>query len=144
MDENLRKVFFEQVEKEPFTKKFGLKLVHLDEGYSKVEMRFTKDMENLFGMAHGGALFALIDEAFETACNSHGSLAVALNMNITYLSPPAPGSRLIAEAKELHRTQKTSVYDIRVSDEKGNLIASCQALAYRKGTPLPFPGRDEK
>ncbi len=144
MDEKVRKVFFEEVEREPFTKKFGLKLIHLDEGYSRVEMIFTPDMENLFGMAHGGALFALIDEAFETACNSYGTLALALNMNITYLSSPAPGSRLIAEAKEYHRTQKTAIYDIRVSDEQGNLIASCQAVAYRKGIPLPFIEEEKK
>lgn len=138
MDEKVRKAFYEGVEREPFTKKFGIKLIQLDEGYSRVEMIFTPDMENLFGMAHGGALFALIDEAFETACNSYGTLALALNMNITYLASPAPGSRLIAEAKEYHRTQKTAIYDIRVSDEQANLIASCQAVAYRKGTPLPF------
>ena len=92
MDKKLKEAFFKQVKKEPFAKKFGLKLVDMDDGYSRVEMTFTPDMENIFGMAHGGALFALIDEAFETASNSHGTLAVALNMNITYLSPPPRGA----------------------------------------------------
>ena len=138
MDKEIKERFFKQVEREPFAKKFGLRLIDLDDGYSKVEMEFTSDMENLFGMAHGGALFALIDEAFETASNSHGTLAVALNMNITYLSSPSLGSRLIGEAKELNRTQKTALYDIKVFDERNNMIASCQALVYRKGTPLSF------
>ena len=138
MDSNVREAIFRQVEREPFARKFGLRLVDLDAGYSKVEMDFTPDMENLFGMAHGGALFALIDEAFETASNSHGTMAVALNMNVTYISSPSPEVRLVAEAKELNRTDKTAVYDIRVSDDKDNLIASCQALVYRMGKPLPF------
>jgi acyl-CoA thioesterase len=138
MDEKVKEAIFRQVEKEPFAQKFGLKLIALDEGYSKVEMKFTPDMGNIFGMAHGGALFALIDEAFETASNSHGTMAVALNMNITYVSSPALGSRLTAEAKEFSRTNKTANYDIKVFDEKGQMIASCQALVYRKGTPLPF------
>jgi acyl-CoA thioesterase len=138
MDENVRNAFFRQVGKEPFARKFGIKLVDMDEGYSKVEMMFTPDMENILGMAHGGAIFALIDEAFETASNSHGTIAVALNMNITYVSSPSPGSKLIAEAREFSRTQKTASYDIKVVDEKNNLIASCQALVYRKGSPLPF------
>ncbi len=138
MDEKIREAIFRQVKKEPFAQKFGLKLVDLDEGYSKVEMDFTPDLENIHGMAHGGALFALIDEAFETASNSHGTIAVALNMNITYLSSPAPGSRLIAEAREFNRTQKTAVYDIKVFDDRNTPIASCQALVYRKGVPLPF------
>jgi acyl-CoA thioesterase len=101
-------------------------------------MTFTPDMENFLGMAHGGALFALIDEAFETASNSHGTVAVALNMNITYIAPPSPMSHLTAEAREFSRTQRTAVYDIKVFDGQTNLIASCEALVYRKGTILPF------
>jgi acyl-CoA thioesterase len=59
-------------------------------------------------------------------------------MNITYVSSPPSGSLLTAEAREFSRTQKTAGYDIKVVDEQNNLIASCQALVYRKGNPLPF------
>ncbi len=138
MDVRVREAIFRQVRREPFAEKFGLRLIALESGYSKVEMDFTPDMENIFGMAHGGALFALIDEAFETASNSHGTMAVALNMNISYLSSPAAGSRLTAEARELNRTRKTAVYDIQVTDDRNRLVASCQALVYRKEAPLPF------
>jgi len=138
MDERVKKAIFKKVETEPFAQKFGIRLLDLEEGYSKVEMKLASDMENIFGMAHGGALFALIDEAFETASNSHGTVAVALNMNITYISPPPPGSRLIAEAREFSRTQRTAVYDIKLFDDQNNLIASCEALVYRKKEALPF------
>jgi acyl-CoA thioesterase len=138
MNEKIRKAIFKKVESEPFAQRFGIKLLELDEGYSKVEMKFTSDMENFLGTAHGGALFALIDEAFETASNSHGTMAVALNLNITYISSPPLESRLIAEAREYSRTQRTAVYDIKLFDDRNNLIASCEALVYRKGTPLPF------
>jgi acyl-CoA thioesterase len=143
MDEKVKKAIFQKVDKEPFAQKFGIKLLELEEGYSKVGMDFTPDMENFLGMAHGGALFALIDEAFETASNSHGTVAVALNMNITYISPPSSGSRLIAEAREFSKTQKTAVYDIKLYDEQNHLIASCEALVYRKGVPLPFLKKEE-
>jgi acyl-CoA thioesterase len=138
MDEKLRKAFHSRVDKEPFASKFGLKLLEIGDGYSKVEMEFSADMENMFGMAHGGALFALIDEAFETASNSHGTLAVALNMNVTFIASPRPGSTLSAEAREVSITRKTASYDIRVHDEKDDLIATCMALVYRKGQPLQF------
>jgi acyl-CoA thioesterase len=138
MDEKVKEAIFKKVEEEPFAQKFGIKLLDLDEGYSKVEMKFTPEMENFLGLAHGGALFALIDEAFETASNSHGTVAVALNMNITYISSPSPESRLIAEAREFSRTQRTAVYDIKLFDAQNNLIASCEALVYRKGVALPF------
>ena len=143
MDDKIREAIHRQIESEPFAQKFGFKLLNLDEGYSKVEMYFTPDMENMFGSAHGGALFALIDEAFETASNSHGTMAVALSMNVAYLSSPVAGSRLVAEARELSRTEKTGVYDIKVVDDRHSLIASCQALVYRKGKPLPFLPTEE-
>ncbi len=138
MDPKVREAIFSKVESEPFAQKFGITLLELDEGYSKVEMKFTPELENFLGMAHGGALFALMDEAFETAANSHGTVAVALNMNITYISPPSPKSTLVAEAREFSRTQRTALYDIRLFDDQNHLIASCQGLVYRKGIILPF------
>ena len=138
IDEKIRQAIFRQVDREPFAQKFGLKLLVLGEGYSSVEMIVTPDMENMFGIAHGGALFALIDEAFETASNSHGTVAVALSMTVNYIAPPKTGAKLTAEAKEFSRTRKTANYDIRVHDQQGQLIAACQALVYRKGIALPF------
>ena len=138
MEESVRKAIFKRVSEEPFARKMNLKLVDLDDGYSVVEMRFTEDMENILGMAHGGAIFALIDEAFETAGNSHGTVAVALNMNITYTAAPSPGAQLRAEAREVNLTPRTATYDIRVTDEKETLIALCRALVYRKKDRLPF------
>jgi acyl-CoA thioesterase len=144
MDSKIKEAIFRQATKEPFAEKFKLKLIDLDEGYSKVEMVFTPDMENMFGKAHGGALFAVIDEAFETAANSHGTIAVALNMNITYVASPSAGATVTAEAKEINRTNKTAVYEIKVTEGKGRLLASCQALVYRLDKALPFLNQDQE
>lgn len=138
MDEKVKSVIFKQIKKEPFGKKFKLKLIDVREGYAKVEMVFTPDMENMFGMAHGGAIFSLIDAAFEIASNSHGTMAVALNMNINYLASPEKGAILTAEAREINRTKKTAAYDICATDDSGKLLASCQSLVYRLEKPLPF------
>ncbi len=65
-------------------------------------------------------------------------MAVALNMNVNYLASPAKGAKLTAEAKEINKTKKTAAYNITVTDDKNNLIASCQALVYRLEKLLPF------
>jgi acyl-CoA thioesterase len=127
-----------RVEEEPYAQKLGLKLVDLDYGYSLVEMSLSGEMENVFGMAHGGAIFSLIDEAFEVASNSHGTVSVALSMNVTYVSPPSEGDTLFAEAKEISKSNRVATYDIRVKNHNESLIAVCQALVYRKRDPLPF------
>ena len=127
-----------RVKEEPFAQHVGMELKDIGPGHSVVEMTLRPEMENILGMIHGGAIFALIDEAFETASNSHGTVAVALNMNITYISSPPMGSLLRAEAREISLTRRTASYLINVTDAHEQLVATCQALVYRKEEKLPF------
>lgn len=139
MDPNVKAAICRAVEAEPFAQNMNMRIVTLERGHSIVEMPYVPDqMDNIYQRAHGGALFALIDEAFETAGQSDGTIAVALNVNVTYIASPEPGTRLRAEAREVAATRKTATYDIRVTDEENGLIATCQALAYRTGKPIPF------
>jgi len=139
MDQKVKNAIYDAVEKEPFAKEMKMKLVELELGFSAVEMIYDPaTMNNIYERAHGGAVFALIDEAFETAGQTDGTIAVALNVNVTYVSSPQPGVKLRAEAKQNSQTQKTASYDIKVSGQNGNLIATCSALAYRTGKPIPF------
>lgn len=132
MDEKLRGFLTEKVAAEPYARLLGMRLVRVDAGSALVEMDFDETKQNIFGLAHGGAVFSLMDEAFEVASNSHGVMAVALNMNVTYMAAPRLGTTLRAEAVEIHRTVRTASYQIRVTDADGMLIALCQALVYRK------------
>lgn len=139
MDVKLKEALFKAVRKEPFAQALNMTLEELDLGYSVVEMKYDPDhMNNIYEHAHGGAVFGLIDEAFETACQTEGTIAVALNMNVTYVASPKAGARLRAVARQISRTKKTASFDIKVTDETGALIASCSALAYRTGKPIPF------
>ena len=135
----VREAIYSAVEREPFARALNMELIELELGYSAVEMMYNPStMDNIYDRAHGGAIFGLIDEAFEAACQTHGTVAVALNVNVTYVSSPEAGKLLRAEAKEVARTKKTASYDIRVTEKDGRLIATCQALAYRTGKPIPF------
>jgi len=139
MDQAVRDAIYGAVEKEPFALALNMKLVELELGYSAVEMTYDPStMNNIYDRAHGGAIFGLIDEAFEAAGQTEGTVAVALNVSVTYVSSPEAGQRLRAEAREVSRTKKTAGFDITVADKDGNLIATCQALAYRTGKPIPF------
>lgn len=138
LNESIRSAIFDRVRDEGYARKSGLRLLSLEEGYAKIQMTPGESDENIFGMVHGGAIFSLMDEAFQISCNSHGTVAVALSVNVVYHRPPEMGVTLTAESREVHRSSKTGTYDISVRDEKGRLIASCQALAYRKKDRLPF------
>ena len=124
---------------EPFAVRMGMRLLRLEDGFSEVEMRYDPaTMDNIYRRAHGGALFALIDEAFETAGQTDGTVAVALNVNVSYIASPEPGATLRAVARKVSQTRKTAIYDIRVLQEDGSPAAVCQAVAYRTGKPIPF------
>ena len=146
VDETFLSAFKERVAAQKISKFWHLELEDVGPGRARVSMVCRPEMANILGMVHGSAIFALIDEAFQTACNSHGTMAVALSMSLAYIAPPRAGSRLTAEAREYSRTRRTATYEIKVCDAEGNLIAVCQALAYRKGIPLPFlpAGHEEK
>jgi acyl-CoA thioesterase len=137
-DKSVMDAIWERVANEPFARKMGLRLLKIEPGYALVEMDLRDDMANIFDMTHGGAIFSLIDEAFEISCNSHGTVAVALSMTVTYHNPPTKAGVLRAESKEIYRSRKTATYDIKVTENENTLIASCQALAYRKQEKLPF------
>jgi len=80
----LRKRF----EGEPFARAVGMKLLTVAEGYALVEMTCTREMENIFSMVHGGAIFTLLDEAFQFACNSHGTVGTKGKPNTIFLNSP--------------------------------------------------------
>jgi acyl-CoA thioesterase len=139
MDPKVKEAIVRAVKKEPFARALNIELVKLAKGHSVVHMTYAPEkMDNIYDRAHGGALYALIDEAFETAGQTDGTVAVALNVNVTYVSSPQPGRLLRAEARRVSQTRKTASYDIKVTDEHGNLIALCQALAFDTGKPIPF------
>ena len=139
MDEKLKKAIYKAARNEPFAKNLGMTLVDLALGYSRVEMTYHADkMDNIYQRAHGGAIYSLIDEAFETSCQTHGDIAVALNVNVSYTASPEPGARLTAEAREITRSKKIAHYDISVTDDAGQLIATAKTIAFRTGKAIPF------
>ena len=139
MDQTTRVAFIEALKKEPFSRALQMELVKLENGHSVVQMVYDpENMANIYARAHGGAIYALIDEAFETAGQTDGTIAVALNVNVTYVTSPEPGQRLQAQAQRVSQTKKTASYDIKVTDQNGQVIALCQALAFRTGKAIPF------
>jgi len=138
MSKNVLEAIKKRVANEPYARKLGIQLIKVEPGYALVEMDVTDDVANINNITHGGAIFSLIDEAFEISTNSHGTIAVALNMTVSFHRAPKKGEVLRAESKEIHLSRKTATYDIKVTEGEERLIASCQAMVYRKKEKLPF------
>ena len=119
-------------ERDHFARHLGIELLELKPGYSRVSMQLQPYMMNGLGIPHGSVIFSLADFAFAAACNSHGKLAVALSMDIHFLSSPAPTSRLNGEALEVRLGGRTALYRMTVTDSESTLVAELHGMAYRK------------
>lgn len=108
---------------------WGIKIETVREGYARIAMRVRKDMLNGHGIVHGGMIFALADTAFAYACNSRNAPAVAQQASIVFLAQARDGDRLIAEAQEQSRANRSGVYAVTVRNDKGDDIAVFQGLS---------------
>jgi len=138
MSENVFEALRERVKNEPYAKMLGLELVKVERGYAQIRMIFGESHHNIYGRCHGGAIFSLMDEAFQIASNSSGKIEIALNVNVSYMKAPREGDVLTAEAKLVDSSRRISHFLIEVRNAEGELMAVCQAMAYRRDDPLPF------
>jgi len=101
----------------------GIKLLEVRPGYARMQMTVRRDMVNIHGTTHGGMVFTLADSAFGYACNTHNKVAVASNCSIDFLRPAHLGDILTATAEEQAIIGRNGVYDVRVENNKGELVA---------------------
>jgi acyl-CoA thioesterase len=101
----------------------GMQLLEVRPGYARISMTVRRDMTNGHGMCHGGFMFLLADSTFAFACNSHNQKAVAASAEIHFLAPAQEGDVLTAEGQEQHLAGRSGVYDTRVTDQSGKLVA---------------------
>ena len=101
----------------------GMKLLQVGPGSASMQMAVRADMANVHNTCHGGFIFTLADSTFAYACNSHNKNAVAVTCVIEYLRPAYVGDLLTATGKEQGLEGRNGVYDIRVENQKGELVA---------------------
>ena len=97
------------------SKGLGMEIVEIKPGQATLTMTVGPEMVNGQRIAHGGFIFALADSAFAFACNTHNERTVAAQGNITFIRPGKLGDRLVAAAREISRSGRSGIYDVRVT-----------------------------
>ncbi|MEA5674766.1 hydroxyphenylacetyl-CoA thioesterase PaaI [Pseudomonas sp. MH2] len=126
------------------TQGMGIELLEAGPGSAAVRMTVRADMIQGHGTCHGGFLFALADSAFAFACNSHDEATVALGCSIDYVAPALLGDQLTATAHELVRKSRTGLYDVRLENQRGELVALFHGKSYKlRGSVLTQETQDD-
>jgi acyl-CoA thioesterase len=116
----------------------GVVLDEIEPGRSRVSMTVRDDMVNSHDICHGGMIFSLADCAFAYSCNSRNRKTVAAGATIDFISAARMGDRLTAFAEERALVGRTGIYDVRVVDQNGELIACFRGRSRRvSGAVLP-------
>ncbi|HII84820.1 MAG TPA: PaaI family thioesterase [Methanobacterium subterraneum] len=118
-------------ENDRFADLSNIEVVSISPGKATTQMEVEEMHLNGVGTAHGGALFTLADFTFALAANSHGTVTVAINANISYLKAVNEGL-LTAEARELSSGGRIASYTVDIYDKGRDLVAVFQGMAYRK------------
>jgi len=103
----------------------GMEVTHVSPEHVQARLRVRPDLLQARGIVHGGALMALADTvagigAHVNAPPGHPSVTVELKINLVRA---ARDGAVHAEARPLHRGRTTSVWETRLTDDTGSLIA---------------------
>ena len=105
------------------TRHVGMELLDIAPGRARLCFTVRDEFTNGHGMCHGGYIFMLADSAFAFACNSHNQRAVAASAAIDFVAAAQRGDVLTADCAEQSRGGRSGLYDTRVTDQNGRLIA---------------------
>jgi acyl-CoA thioesterase len=110
-----------------FARLLGMVITEARDGYARVEMDSAGKM-NPSGVAHGGAIFSIADQAFGIAANCSGVHRVAVSASMLYLVPAT--GMLVAVAERVADNGATATFRVMVSDGS-RPVAEFTGIAFR-------------
>jgi acyl-CoA thioesterase len=111
----------------------GMRVLEVRPGYARLAMKVREDMVNGHQLCHGGLIFTLADSAFAFACNTYDLVTVAAAATVEFLLSAHLGDELTAIAEERSRSKRTGIYDVAVSNQRGECVALFRGRSHQLG-----------
>ena len=119
-----------------FAKKTGIEIVSVAEDFAVARLAVTSEHLNAGGVCQGGAIFTLADTALALIANSRLMLTFTIDATISYHKAVPEGELLTAEARALCMHPKIPAFEVKVTNTKGELVASFRSTCYNKQVAL--------
>jgi len=123
---------FDYFKNDQFAALTGIKLEEAGEGFAKANLVIAEKHLNANGVTQGGVIFTLADFVTGVASNSHGEMAVSISGHVNFLRGSRPGDLLVAEAQERFLHKQLGNYQVNVTNQLGELVATLETTVYRK------------
>jgi len=122
------------------TKMLGITVESIGPGRAVLRMVVRQDMLNGHAICHGGLITTLADSSFAFACNAYNELTVASGFTVDLLAHGRLGDMLTATCTELSKAGRTGVYDVTVTNQRGERIAIFRGRSHTaRGKPVIAP-----
>ena len=113
----------------------GIEIVDVKHDYAKTKLVVDSKHMNALGIMQGGVLFTLADFTFAVALNADQEYAaVAIECQISFHKPVTQGI-LYAESRLISRSRTLAAYDITISNEQGDVIATFHGRGFIRQPP---------
>ena len=106
-------------ERDRIAELFGIEILEFGNGNAKTRMPIQDMHLNGLDIVHGVSIFALADFTFAVASNSHGTVAVAINTDCSFVKAAKSGT-LYADAKETSLSPKIGTYNIVMARQRAS------------------------
>jgi uncharacterized protein (TIGR00369 family) len=110
----------------PFAELMGMKITHLAQDKVEAELVVRAELNNRFGIMHGGAIMALADNLGGTATMANlpaGARTATIESKTNFFAAIPVGDTAYAQCTPLHRGRSTMVWQTRITRSDGKLCA---------------------
>jgi len=116
--------------KDEFSQWLGIEALEIAPRRSTLRMTVRQEMVNGFGVGHGGIAYSLADSALAFACNTRGTVNVAIDNSMSYPAPVRVGDVLTAKATLESESNKLGFYRIIVTNQSDVVVAVFRGTTY--------------
>lgn len=109
-----------------FAEFLGIKITSVSPERVTAELKARDDLNNRFGIMHGGAIMALADNLGGTATTANlkpGQSTTTIESKTNFFAAVPIGDTAYAECTALHRGRSTMVWQTRITRGDGRLCA---------------------
>jgi acyl-CoA thioesterase len=129
-----------EVDNHGFTAWLGMQFDSYGDGYCRCWLDLADQHRNVYGVAHGGVTYSLLDTAMGVAVWSllqEGERTATVEIKVTYCHPVSDG-RLVAQGRVVERTRQLAFTsgEVRTADGKLVVMATGTFYIYRQAADV--------